>query len=263
MGGAPGTGGGRAGAGGHAGAAGAGAGRQPDAGVADASTGVDQTKLPALTLYLVGDSTVMDYGPTSAQQGWGQELAQFLIAKVTIDDRAIGGRSVQSFMYTDATNTTETSSWLAVKNALKPGDYLMVQFGTNDSSGIAGRAVTPADFQKLLGVMIDEVKAKQATPILVTPSALQQWVGGVEENSRLAPYADAMKTLGPMKGVLVDDLNARGVALLNMIGQTASAQIYIDGDKAHFTKYGATEMASFVAQELARVGSPLAAYLAN
>ena len=70
-----------------------------------------------------------------------------------------------------------------------------------------------------------------------------------------------MKTIAPMKNVLVDDLNARSVELLNMIGQTAAMQIYINGDKAHFTKTGATEMAQIVAQELRRIGSPLAAYL--
>jgi hypothetical protein len=46
-----------------------------------------------------------------------------------------------------------------------------------------------------------------------------------------------------------------------MVGQTAAMQIYINGDKAHFTKTGATDMAQIVAQELRRVGSPLAAYL--
>ena len=48
---------------------------------------------------------------------------------------------------------------------------------------------------------------------------------------------------------------------LNMIGQTAAEDIYINGDKAHFTKAGATQMAKFVAAELTRIKSPLAAYL--
>jgi hypothetical protein len=53
----------------------------------------------------------------------------------------------------------------------------------------------------------------------------------------------------------------RSIELLDMVGQTAAMQIYINGDKAHFTKTGATDMAQIVAQELRRVGSPLAAYL--
>jgi lysophospholipase L1-like esterase len=258
----------RAGSGGRAGMLGA-AGRSADSGVAgqpadagqprDAS--VDPSTLPSVTLYLAGDSTVMDYGTSSMQEGWGQELKQFLIGKVTIDNQAIGGRSIQSFMFDDAANTKPSSRWSTIQKNIRAGYYLMVQFGTNDSSGIAGRAVTPADFQMLLGTLIDAIKGKGATPILVTPSALQQWSSGKEGNSRLAPYCAAMTTIAPLKDVLVDDLNARSVELLNAVGQTAAMQIYIDGDKAHFTKSGATQMALIVAQELRRIGSPLAAYL--
>jgi lysophospholipase L1-like esterase len=227
----------------------------------DASPDVDQSKLPDVKLYLAGDSTVMDYGTASAQEGWGQELGQFLITKVTIVNEAIGGRSIQSFMYDDAANTMPSSRWTSIQTNIRSGDFFMVQFGTNDSSGIAGRAVTPTDFQTLLGTMIDAIKTKGATPILVTPSALQEWTGGREGNTRLGPYAAAMRTIAPLKNVLVDDLNARSIELLDMVGQTAAMQIYINGDKAHFTKTGATDMAQIVAQELRRVGSPLAAYL--
>ena len=41
----------------------------------------------------------------------------------------------------------------------------------------------------------------------------------------------------------------------------AAMQIYINGDKAHFTKLGATKMAEFVAAELRRIGNQLAQYL--
>jgi hypothetical protein len=64
-----------------------------------------------------------------------------------------------------------------------------------------------------------------------------------------------------MNGIPIDDLNARSLELLNMIGQTAAMQIYINGDKAHFTKMGATQMAKLVTSELQRIGSKLAAYV--
>ena len=46
------------------------------------------------------------------------------------------------------------------------------------------------------------------------------------------------------------DLNARSIEFLNQIGQEAAKEIYIGGDKAHFTKKGATKMAELVADEL-------------
>ena len=177
----------------------------------------------------------------------------YLLTKVTIDNQAIGGASVKSFH--------DSSRWTNIINALKPGDYVMAAFGANDSGTVADRHVEPAAFQALFEQMADEIKAKQATFIPVTPSALQEWSGGKEGNSRLGPYVTATLAAGAAKGLLVADLNARSVDYLNMIGQTAAMQIYKAGDKAHFTQKGATVMAGFVAEELQRIGSPLAAYV--
>lgn len=240
-----------AGAAGVAGNVNAGAGGMLQAAAGSAS--VNPSDLPTTTLHLAGDSTVMYYAPPSAQEGWGQELAQYFIAKVTIDNQALGGASVETFH--------NGSRWAAIKSSLKAGDYVMADFGINDSGSVAGRSVTPSDFQKIMLQMNDEVKAKQATFIIVTPSALQYWSGGMETNARLAPYVAVELSLGSTHQIPIDDLNVRSLEFLNMIGQTAAMQIYIDGDKAHFTKKGATQMAKFVAEELRRIGSPLANYL--
>ena len=45
------------------------------------------------------------------------------------------------------------------------------------------------------------------------------------------------------KSLLVDDLNARSVELLNMIGPSGAMLLYKGTDKAHFTKAGAIKMA--------------------
>jgi lysophospholipase L1-like esterase len=119
----------------------------------------------------------MYYPPPSAQEGWGQELAQFLSSKVAIDNQALGGTSVQTFH--------DDGRWAKITGSLKAGDYVMADFGINDSGGVAGRGVTPENFQKLMLQMNGEVEAKQATFIIVTPSALQYWSGGMDTNLRL------------------------------------------------------------------------------
>lgn len=247
-------GGGLGGAGQAGGASGAGGSDAGDGGSGGSGNDepVDQSALPDVTLHLAGDSTVMTYDAGSAQEGWGQELGQFFIDKVRINNQAIGGASIRTF---------QTGRWTNIMSALSSGDYVMIQFGTNDSGTVQGRHVDVLDFAAALNEMVDDVESKQATAIFVTPSALQEWSGDTEGNTRLGPYADAMREVGPMRDVLVDDLNARGVELLNMIGQTAAQEIYIDGDKAHFTKQGAIQMAQFVAEELERIDSPLSAYL--
>jgi lysophospholipase L1-like esterase len=214
---------------------------------------VDAAALPAVTLWVAGDSTASVYGPASAQQGWGEHLADFLISKVTVNDQGFPGRTVVTFM--------ASSHWTTIENGMKPGDYVMIEFGINDSSTAGGRLVTIPVFTSTLGMMVEAIVAKKATPIMVTPSALQYWVNGQETNAREQPYVDAMKAVAMQNDIQVDDLNALSVDYLNMIGQTAAEQIYINGDKAHFTLKGATEMANLITQELVTIGSPLGAYV--
>ncbi|HXN32278.1 MAG TPA: GDSL-type esterase/lipase family protein, partial [Polyangiaceae bacterium] len=216
-----------------------------------AASAADQSALPAITVHLAGDSTMSDYTAATTQEGWGQELGQYFISKVTIDNQAQPGANIDTFY---------AGRWKTLIGNVKAGDFVMAAFGINDSGTTHG-PVAPAAFQTQMGVMADEVAAKNATFIPTTSSPLQVWVGTMETNTRLQPYCDATIALGMMKGLPVDDLNARGVAYYNMIGQTAAAALTFNGDKAHFDKQGATEIALLASQELARINSPLAAYL--
>lgn len=251
-----GVGGSRAGNGGSGGSGGIGGGGTGGSHVGGGGNGaggqVDPALLPETTLHLAGDSTVMTYEANSAQEGWGQELPQFLLGKVKLDNQAIGGASVETFY---------AGRWKNIMSALQAGDYVMAAFGANDSGTVEGRHVDPPAFSARFDSMAQEVSAKKATFIIVTPSALQEWSGGKNGNQRLGPYVSALLTLGGAKGLEVADLNARSLAFLNEIGQEAAKEIYIDGDKAHFTKKGATKMAELVARELTRIGSPLGAYV--
>jgi lysophospholipase L1-like esterase len=74
------------------------------------------------TLYIVGDSTLKSGAPL---RGWGQELAQFFDAsKINVVNRAIGGRSSRTFQ--------NEGRWDKVLAELKPGDFVIIQFGHND-----------------------------------------------------------------------------------------------------------------------------------
>ncbi len=85
------------------------------------------TKVP--TLYIIGDSTVKN--STKGQQGWGDPLASlFDSKKIKVANRAIGGRSSRTFL-------TERR-WDAIVKELKPGDFVLMQFGHNDSGSLTG-----------------------------------------------------------------------------------------------------------------------------
>jgi lysophospholipase L1-like esterase len=93
--------------------------------VVDDSKAITQTaakpELP--TLYVVGDSTARSDAPL---RGWGSEIGAFFDpAKINVVNRAIGGRSTRTFI-TDG-------RWDKVHAELKPGDFVLVQFGHNDN----------------------------------------------------------------------------------------------------------------------------------
>lgn len=214
---------------------------------------IDPALLPPVTIHLAGDSTVMTYEADSLQEGWGQELAGYFTAKVTIDNQAIGGASVRTFH--------DGSRWKNILSALEQGDFVMAAFGANDSGTVAGRHVDPADYEIIYGQMADEVSAKGAKFVIVTPAALQEWTNDVEGNKRLGPYVAALASLAQKESLPLVDLNARSVEHLNVIGQQTAQELYIGGDKAHFTKKGALQMAEFIAEELRRIDHPLGDYL--
>jgi lysophospholipase L1-like esterase len=85
-------------------------------------------KLPSL--FLIGDSTVRNGQGTGTggQWGWGDFLAPYFNTnKINVVNRALGGTSSRTF-YRD--------QWPAVLALLKPGDFVIMQFGHNDGGGI-------------------------------------------------------------------------------------------------------------------------------
>ena len=71
--------------------------------------------------------------------------------------------------------------------ALKPGDYVLIQFGANDS-GTAHGPHHARRFAATYGQMADEVLAKSDADFC-DPLSVLQWTSAKEDNTRLAPYA--------------------------------------------------------------------------
>jgi hypothetical protein len=123
-----------------------------DAGGTAADTGLKVDAGGAVTIWLAGDSTVQTYAAGNTEgdlgstlEGWGQELAPFFNSSVTVNNQAIGGRSVAFFMWAvqrdadggylcvdtqgdpqyqlDASgNHVDTSQWARIKAGIKSGD---------------------------------------------------------------------------------------------------------------------------------------------
>jgi rhamnogalacturonan acetylesterase len=88
-------------------------------------TGPANPKLPSL--FLVGDSTVRNGHGTGSDGlwGWGAPIADlFDAAKINVVNRAIGGLSSHTYI--------SAGHWDSTLEMVKPGDFVVIQFGHND-----------------------------------------------------------------------------------------------------------------------------------
>ncbi len=94
-------------------------------------------KLPSL--FLVGDSTVRNgHGMGSdGLWGWGAPIADLFDAtKINVVNRAIGGLSSHTYI--------SAGHWDSTLEMVKPGDFVLIQFGHNDGGlNLPGAAPVP------------------------------------------------------------------------------------------------------------------------
>jgi lysophospholipase L1-like esterase len=100
----------------------------PDAKTQEASLGLTGPASPKLpSLILVGDSTVRNGHGTGSDGlwGWGAPIADlFDPTKINVVNRAIGGLSSHTYI--------SQGHWASTLEIIKPGDFVLIQFGHND-----------------------------------------------------------------------------------------------------------------------------------
>jgi rhamnogalacturonan acetylesterase len=149
-------------------------------------------------LFLIGDSTVKN-GKGKGDGGlwgWGNFLAgHFDTTRISIRNHALGGTSSRTFQ--------ALGLWDKVLAQLQPGDYVMMQFGHNDSSPVNDtlrargtiRGIGPESeeidnmitkkhemvytYGWYLRKFISDTKAKGATPIVLSPVPRNVWKQGL------------------------------------------------------------------------------------
>ena len=239
-------------------------------GVAEAAPAAAQEDGP--TIYIASDSTAQTYDASYAPQaGWGQTLGQFFSDEVTVDNRAIGGRSSRSFV--------EEGRLDDILDEIQPGDYLFVQFGHNDATiSRPERYTTPEQYQQLLREeYIAGARARGATPVILTPVSRRDFDPTTGRfNVSFPEYVDKAIEVAQQEHVPLIDLGASSRAFLDAMGPLEAQSVFLhvpvgvyenrpDGtiDETHFQEYGATEMARLIAQDVARLDIPLADEVVN
>ncbi|WP_437596011.1 GDSL-type esterase/lipase family protein [Sorangium sp. So ce590] len=274
---------GSAGAGGDAPAGAGGSGGDPGGG--GGSGGMEP--LPNITIWIAGDSTVAN-GQTPCPAGWGGQLAALFDERVTVVNRAVGGRSVRTWLYHVQTAMDSAGEcvldrdssgepvlqdrWTEMLDGMKRGDYLFIQFGINDGSRTCDRHVGLDAFKSSYGMMALAAQERGAQPVFVTPVSAIACNGSTARGTR-GGYVTATLEAGEKHGVPVIDLHEHSVALYNTLGfcpvpggdvsGTTGGPVgeFFCDDHTHFARSGAEQIARVVAGALRAQELGLAAYL--
>lgn len=214
-----------------------------------------------INVYLAGDSTVKSYGSSRGEGGWGEFLQDYFTNDVAIVNHSEGGRSSRSFINEGRLDR--------ILNAIKPNDYLFIQFGHNDcavdkkderyvpigtpdAAGVypvtAGTKVATPDVLKsrlsvptcytydcggtykwYLKQFVDGAKSKGAIPVLVTPVSRIYFSG-----EKIRPHHD--------------DLTSKNDAYVTAVKQLAAEEKVLCIDmfeitKATYERFGINETA--------------------
>ena len=221
------------------------------------------------TIFMAGDSTA-EYATQEKKgyiRGWAQMLPLYLDNdKVKMDIRSRGGRSTKSFI--------ADGIWDKLINDVKKGDYVFIQFGHNDASKRPERHASYADYRKNLIRMINEVRAKGATPVLLTSVVQRTFMNKVLIDDRLKGYPAIMRKLAKEMDVMLIDCHQKTRDFVVTIGDEASKPYYrylppgVDpfkpkgiADDTHMMEKGAKRVAAFVAEGMLELDCKLSSFV--
>jgi lysophospholipase L1-like esterase len=201
------------------------------------------------TLFLIGDSTVRngrDDGQNKGaegQWGWGHPIAAlFDQTKVNVVNRAIGGLSSRTYL--------TGGHWERTLALMKPGDFVVMQFGHNDGGAIndtsrarASIAGTGDEVQEIDNLLtkkheavhsygwylrkyIADARAKGVTPIVASPIPRKQWdAGGKIVQSQIGHAGFAAEVARQEKAGFID-LNAMVARKYDAMGHDAVMKLF-------------------------------------
>ncbi|HVZ63879.1 MAG TPA: rhamnogalacturonan acetylesterase [Lacunisphaera sp.] len=241
-------------------------------------------KLP--TLMFVGDSTVRNGRGDGAggQWGWGDFLdGYFDTGKINLVNRAVGGTTGRTFL--------TLGYWPRARLLLKPGDFVVIQFGTNDGGPINEDASVPPANRRARGSLpgtgeetkdivniitgepevvhtngwylrkfVREAREAGATPVLCSLVPRKIWKDGRIVRSEHGS-AEVAREVAAQEKVPFIDLNNLVAERYEELGPAAVDALFAD-PHTHTSRAGAVAIAGIVARALRNMpGDPLGAYV--
>ncbi|MEO6358996.1 MAG: rhamnogalacturonan acetylesterase [Sphingomicrobium sp.] len=217
-------------------------------------------------IFIASDSTAQTYGADKyPQQGWGAMLPCAFDDQVTVENRAIGGRSTRSFINEGRLDK--------IAQDISADDTLLIQFGHNDQNPKPERYTSVADYKTNLRRYIDVAVQKGARPVLLTPVTQRKFVDGKVVASFPA-YSGAVREVATQTRTPLIDLEQLSGRWVERTGQERSKALFLHypggvlpgfqapvADDTHFSEWGARGVANIIAGELARLRLPVSSHV--
>ncbi len=145
------------------------------------------------TIFIIGDSTAAqkDLSKGKLERGWGMALQCYFDDHILVDNHAVNGRSSLSFF--------NEGRWQKVLDRLKPGDYVIIQFGHNDEKPKADRHTDPGStFDYMLARYVRETREHGGIPVLMNSVVRRNFFVNAPENDddeklRTQTFKDGVK----------------------------------------------------------------------
>lgn len=234
----------------------------------------------AVTIFMIGDSTMAnkDISGGKLERGWGMMLGHCFSEGVRVDNHAVNGRSSKSFI--------DEGRWDKVLGAIKPGDYVFIQFGHNDEKKDEKRHTVPGStFDDNLRKFVSETRERGGIPVLFNSVVRRNFSGSTtavadddlrgnssahlkEDEVLIDTHGDyLLSPLNVAKEMNVPFVDANKITheLEQSLGVEGSKKLHMwflpgetpslpEGrqDNTHYNIYGAGVVAGLLADEVAR-----------
>jgi lysophospholipase L1-like esterase len=213
------------------------------------------------TLYLAGDSTMVDQD-VEPWASWGQQLPRFFLPGVVVANHAESGESAISFL--------GEQRFAEIISLIKPGDYFFVQFAHNDQKVANGMP----RYIEIMTDFVNQVKAKGATPVIVTAQNRNSFDADGHINDTLGGYPQASRKIAADTNTALIDLNDMSKTMFEAMGPEGAKHAFMNfkagsypgvdrdiADGTHFNNFGAYELARCVVHGIRLDKLPITKFL--
>lgn len=222
------------------------------------------------TVFVLGDETAGEAGENDEYKvnpvGWQGYFSKYFVSQIKVKNLALSGASSKSYI--------ESKEYKEFLSSVKEGDYVLIQFGLNDSLTdnsndlIDKHTTTGKDkeaegsFQYYLyNYYLKPVIEKKAVAVLVTPISTMN-------SDELKAYSDDIRALAGDTMTAFINLYDDSAALYNKLDETSKESlqaVYKNGsvDEKHLNDYGARYMAKNIIDMVKFSSATLKSYVSD